>query len=157
MRQHSCLRKRGNPHDPAPRVDSAPSRCHEVTIASATLTPEGIWVRYHGDAREANRHAARAWSEEIAGEVTELSITDDTGGTYLVPEGPAPIMSGRGGTLWAPEGEVLAVPSSGGAGSGGIGPAVRWLEFSAGSGQAARVEVLSPRRCLRTPRTGGGA
>jgi hypothetical protein len=128
-------------------VAAGPARCqlrgNGLTITSATLTPEGIRVRYHGDARETNRHAARAWSEEIAGEVTELSITDNTGGTYLVPEGPAPIMSGRGGTLWAPEGEFLAVPSSGEASSGGSGPAIRWLEFSAGSGQPVRVEVLS--------------
>jgi hypothetical protein len=118
-------------------------RGNGLVITAATLTPEGIWVRYHGDARETDGHAARAWAEEIAGEITGLSVTDDTGGTYLVPEGPAPIMSGRYGTLWAPEGKFLAVPSSGETRSGGSRPALRWLEFSAGSGQPTRVEVSS--------------
>ena len=58
------------------------------------------------------------------------------------------IMSGRcsasGGTLWIPEGEFLAVPAPGEAGSRGGRPHARWLEFSAGSGQPVRVEIPAP-------------
>ena len=124
-----------------------PLRGHNLVITSATLTPEGIWLRYHGDARESDRHGGNALIEEINEKITELSITDDTGGTYLVPPGNVPgTMSGRcsasGGTLWIPEGEFLAVPASREAGSPGGRPAVRWLEFSAGSGQHVRAGIL---------------
>jgi hypothetical protein len=132
-------------------IAAGPVRCQlrasGLAITSATLTPEGILVRYYGDAREIDRHGVEARSQEIAEQITELSITDDTGETYLVPAGTAPIMSGRrsvaGRMLWAPVDEFLAVPSSRQAGSRGREPAVRWLEFSAGSGRPARVEVLS--------------
>jgi hypothetical protein len=142
-----------------------PVRCqlpsHGLTITSATLTPEGISVRYCGDPREGDDNAARGWGEEITGEITGLSITDDTGGTYLVPaDKVGGRASGRrttsGGMLWVPEGEFLAVPApgetvpgetaSGETGSGVTGSdssraAARWLEFSARPGQPARVEV----------------
>jgi hypothetical protein len=122
---------------------------HDLVITWATLTPEGVWLRYHGEAREGDRPGARAFGEEITEEITELSVTDDTGGTYLVPAGNVyGIMSGRrsasGGTLWIPEGEVLAVPASREAGARGGRPAIRWVEFSAGSGPPARVEVPPP-------------
>jgi hypothetical protein len=131
-------------------------RGHDLVITWATLTPEGIRLRYHGDAREGDRRGAGAIGreiteeiEEITEEITELSVTDDTGRTYLVPAAHVHcVMSGRrsasGGTLWIPEGEFLAVPASGEAGSRGGRPAVRWLEFSAGSGQPIRVEIPSP-------------
>jgi hypothetical protein len=130
---------------------ASPVRCqlrrHGLTITSAALTPGGIWVRYHGDVRE-DDDAPRARAAEIAGDIRELSITDDAGGTYLVPAGKAGgRVSGRrstsGGTLWVPEGEFLAVPSSGEAGSGVGLAAVRWLEFSAGAGQPVRVETVA--------------
>ena len=122
---------------------AGPVRCrlrrHDLVITSATLTPEGIWLRYHGDARQSDRHGARASGEEITEDVRELSITDNRGRTYLVPADTVPgIMSGRhsasGGTLWAPEGEFLAVAAPGEARSRGGRPAVRWLGFSAGPG-----------------------
>jgi hypothetical protein len=134
-------------------VAAGPVRCrlrgHDLVITSATLTPEGISLRYHGDARESDHHEARAFGAEFTQEITELSVTDDTGGTYLVPpDNVHGIMSGRcsapGGTLWIPEGELLAVPASGEASSRGGPSAVRWLEFSAGSGQPVRVEIPSP-------------
>lgn len=124
-----------------------PLRGDDLVITSATLTPEGIWLRYCGDPRESDRHGASALIEEIHEKITELSITDDTGGTYQVPAGNLPgTVSGQcsasGGTLWIPEGEFLAVPAPREAGSPGGRPAVRWLEFSAGSGQHVRAEIL---------------
>jgi hypothetical protein len=122
---------------------------HDLTITSATLTPEGISLRYHGVAREGNRRAGAAFGEGITEAITELSITDDTGVKYLVVPGNAHgVTSGRclasGGVLWMPEGEFLAVPAPGGACSRGGRPAVRWLELSGGSGQPIRVTMLPP-------------
>lgn len=134
-------------------VAAGPVHCrlrhHDLVITSATLTPEGIWLRYHGDALETDRHEARAFGGEITKEITELSINDDTGGTYLVPAGNVHgVMSGRrsasGGTIWIPEGDFRAVSALGQTGSGGGRPVVRWLDFSAGSGPPVRVEIPSP-------------
>jgi hypothetical protein len=134
-------------------VAAGPVRCrlrrHDLVIVSATLTPEGIWLRYHGDSLETDRHEARAFGGEISKEITELSISDDTGGTYLVPAGNVHgVMSGRrsasGGTIWIPEGEFRALSAPGEPGSRGGRPVVRWLEFSAGSGQPVRVGIPSP-------------
>lgn len=131
---------------------AGPVRCrlrgHDLVITSATLTPEGIRAHYHGDAREGDDDQARGWGEQVTGEIGELSITDDTGGTYLVPAGQVSgHVSGQhlasGGTLWAPEGKFLGVPATGEAGSRSRPPAVRWLEFCAGSGPPARVEIVS--------------
>jgi hypothetical protein len=141
-------------------VAAGPVRCrlrgHDLFLTWATLTPEGIRLRYHGDARESDRHGARAAGREIreAGreiteEITELAVTDDAGGTYLVPAGHVQgNMSGRrsasGGTIWHPEGEFLAVPAAGQVASRGGRPAIRWLEFSAGSGPPVRVKMPPP-------------
>ncbi len=134
-------------------VAAGPVRCrlrrHDIVITWATLTPEGIWLHYHGDAREDDRHGLRALAEEIAEEITGRSITDDTGGTYLVPRGNvyggwSGCLSASGATLGIPRGEFLAVPAPRQAGSRGARPAVRWFEFSAGSGQPVRVEVPPP-------------
>ena len=134
-------------------VGAGPVRCrlrrHDLVLTWVTLTPEGIWLRYYGDAQESDGQEARALGEEMTEEVTKLSIADDTGATYLVPAGNVHgIMSGRrfasGGTLWIPEGEFLAVAAPDGHGSGGVRPAVRWLEFSAGPGQPARLEIPPP-------------
>jgi hypothetical protein len=131
---------------------AGPVRCQlrsqDLVITSATVTPEGIRGRYHGDAREGDDDDARAWGEEITGQIRELSITDNTGGTYLVSAGKVSgHVSGRrlasGGTLLAPEGQFLAVPAASEVGSRGGPPAIRWLEFSAGPGQPARIEVVS--------------
>jgi hypothetical protein len=139
-------------------VAAGPVRCrfpgHDLTITSATLTPEGIWLRYHADAQEGERRQAGGIAKDVADEITDLSITDDTGGTYLVPPGQVNgvahrrrgLRSASGRPLWIPEGDFLAVPVPGKAASGG-GPAVRWLEFSAGPGQRtppARLEIRSP-------------
>jgi hypothetical protein len=141
-------------------VAAAPARCrlpgHDLTITSATLTPEGIWLRYHGDAQDGDRREAGAIASEVADQIAQLSITDDTGGTYLVPAGT---VNGRayrqaarragaaGGLVWIPEGDFLAVPAPGQAAPGGGRPAVRWLEFSAGPGQGTppvRLEIRPP-------------
>ena len=138
-------------------VAAGPVRCrlrrHDLAITWATLTPEGIRLRYHGDARDGDRDEARALAGEITEDIAELSITDDTGGTYRVPAATVPgsifgQCSASGGTRWVPEGDFLAVPALGEAalgeaGSRGGRPAVRWLEFSAGSGPAVRVEIPS--------------
>jgi len=134
-------------------VAAGPVRCrlggHDLVITWATLTPEGIRVRYHGDAKDSDSHGARAAGEEFSQEITQLRITDGTGGTYLVPARTVHgIMSGRrsasGRTRWVPEGDFLAIPVPGHAGSRGGRPAVRWLEFSAGSGQPARIQIPPP-------------
>ena len=140
-------------------VAAGPVRCrfpgHDLTITSAALTPEGICVRYQGDAQEGERRQAGAIAKEVADEITDLSITDDTGGTYLVPPGQVTgvayrrrgLRSASGRPLWIPEGDFLAVPVPGKAASGGGWPAVRWLEFSAGPGQGTlpvRLEIRSP-------------
>ena len=132
-------------HETPLAATAGPVRCRlrgqDLVITSATLTPEGIRARYHGDAREGDDHDARAWGEEIIRQIRELSVTDDAGHRYLVSAGHAGgHVSGRrlatGGTLLAPEGEFLAVPAPGPA-------AIRWLEFSAGSGPPARAEIVS--------------
>jgi hypothetical protein len=140
---------------------AGPVRCrlrgHDLVITSAMLTPEGIRAGYHGEAREGGDDQARVWGEEIAGEISELSITDDTGGTYLVSAGQ---VSGRvsgqrlasGRTLWASEGEFLAVPAAPGTTDSRGGPAaIRWLEFSAGSGRPVRVQIVSSAAVLTGP------
>jgi hypothetical protein len=129
-------------------VAAGPVRCrlrrHDLAITWATLTPEGIRLRYLGDARDGDRDVARVLVEEITGDITELSITDDAGGTYRVPAASVPGgISGRclasGETRWIPEGEFLAEPVRGG------GSAVRWLELSAGAeSPPVRFEIPSP-------------
>ena len=134
-------------------VAAGPVRCrlrrHELAITYATLTPEGIRLRYHGDARDGDRDLARALLTEITEDIAELSITDDTGGTYRVPAADVPgTISGQGSpsgeTRWIPAGELLAVPVGGEAGSRGGRPTVQWLEFAAGSGPPVRIEIPSP-------------
>jgi hypothetical protein len=75
-------------------VAAGPVRCplrgDGLAVTSATLTPEGIWLRYCGDPRESDRHGANALIEEIHEKITELSVTDDSGGTYEVPPGNLP-------------------------------------------------------------------
>jgi hypothetical protein len=133
-------------------VAAGPARCrlrrHDLAITWATLTPEGIRLRYHSNARDGGRDLARAVAGEITEDIAELSITDDIGGTYRVPAANvAGTISGQcsasGETRWIPEGEFLAVRVRGEAGSRGGRPAVRWLEFSAGSGPPVRVEIPS--------------
>jgi len=134
-------------------VAAGPVRCrlrrHELAITSATLTPEGIRLRYCGDARDGDRDLARALITQITEDIADLSVIDDTGRTYRVPAAAVHgTISGRcsapGVTRWIPGGEVLAVPVRGEAGSPGGRPAVRWLEFAAGSGPPVRIEIPSP-------------
>jgi hypothetical protein len=129
-------------------------RRHDLAITWATLTPERIRLRYHGDARDGDRDAARALAREITEDIAGLSITDDTGRTYRVPAANVPgTISGQcsasGETRWIPEGEFLAeavhgetAPGEGGSRAGRS--AIRWLEFSAGSGAPVRVQIPSP-------------
>ena len=60
---------RGGP----PAVAAGPVRCplpgHGLTITSATLTPEGAWLRYHGDAQDGDRREAVAIAQEVAGQL----------------------------------------------------------------------------------------
>jgi hypothetical protein len=91
-----------------------PLRRHDLAITWATLTPEGIRLRYRGGARNGDRDVARALVREITEDITELSITDDDGGTYRVPAANVPggisgQCSASGETRWIPEGELLAV------------------------------------------------
>lgn len=134
-------------------VAAGPVRCrlrrHDLVITWVTLTPEGVWLRYHGDARESDRHGAHAVVGEMTREITELSITDDSGRAYLVPAGNVHgIVSGRraasGGTRWIPEGAFLAVPAPGQAGARDGRPALRWVELSAGAGQPVRAVIPPP-------------
>ncbi len=120
-----------------------------MILTWVTLTPEGLWIGYHGGGKEDDGREARVALKEITGEITGLSITDDSGETYRVPAGNVHgIASGRrsasGRMVWVPEGEFLAVPAAGQAGVDGGRAAVRWVEFSAGSGQPVRVEVPPP-------------
>lgn len=139
-------------------VAAGPVRCrlrsHDLVITSATLTQEGIWLRYHGDALESGRREVNARVGQFDEEITELSITDDTGATYLMPPGGVQsgahgrtwLRSASGELVWIPQGEFLVVPASGEAFSGGR-PSFRWLEFSAGSGQGTgpvRLEIRPP-------------
>ncbi len=129
-------------------VGAGPVRCrlrrHDLAITWATLTPEGIRLSYLGDPRDGDREVASALAREVADDITELSITDDTGGSYRVPRANAPgSISGRcaasGQTRWYPEGDFLAEPVRGG------GSAVRWLELSAGAeSPPVRFEVPAP-------------
>jgi hypothetical protein len=134
-------------------VAAGPVRCrlrrHDLTITLATLTPEGIQLRYYGDARDGDRDLARALMAEITEDVAELTVTDDTGGTYRVPAAHVPgsisgHSSASGGTRWIPAGELLAVPVRGGASSRGGTPDVHWLEFAAGAGPPVRLNFSSP-------------
>jgi hypothetical protein len=74
-------------------VAAGPVRCrlrgHDLTLTSATLTREGIWLRYHGVAREGDRRARAALGEGITEAITELSITDNAARTYRVLPGNA--------------------------------------------------------------------
>ncbi len=129
-------------------VGAGPVRCrlrrHELAITWATVTPEGIRLSYLGDARDGDREVASVLAREVAEDIAELSVTDDSGGTYRVPRANAPgSIAGRctasGETRWYPEGEFLAEAVRGG------GSAVRWLELSAGAGTPpVRFEISSP-------------
>jgi hypothetical protein len=144
----------GSPRQIPLAVAAGPVRCrlrrHDLAITWATLTPEGIRLRYHGGARDGDRDLARALVREITEDIAELSITDDDGGTYRVPAANLPGgISGHclasGETRWTPAGEFLAVRVRGEAASLGERSAVRWLELSAGAGAPpVRLEIPSP-------------
>jgi hypothetical protein len=130
-------------------VGAGPVRCplrrYDLAITWATVTPEGIRLRYLGDGQELDRDLAGVLAREVAEDIAELSITDDAGGRYRVPAANVPggisgycIASGQ--TRWVPEGEFLAEAVRGG------GSAVRWLELSAGAGTPpVRFEISPPR------------
>jgi hypothetical protein len=132
---------------------AGPVRCrlrrHDLVITWATVRPDGILARYHGDVREMDRLEMRAVVGEVAEDITELLIIDGSGAMYLVSaDNVQGVISGRPGasgeTLWVAEGDFLAVPAVGAAGSGGGRPAGRWLEISTGSGQPVRIEISPP-------------
>ena len=96
-------------------VAAGPVRCrlrrHELVLTWVTLTPEGIRLRYHGDAREGGRDLAGALAAEMAEDIAELSVTDDNGETYRVAADSIPgVISGQrsaaGRTRWTPRGEL---------------------------------------------------
>jgi hypothetical protein len=129
-------------------VGAGPVRCslrrHELAITWATVTPEGIRLRYLGGGRDGDREVGGVLAREVAEDIAELSITDDAGGMYRVPVANVPGgISGRclasGETRWVPEGEFLAEAVRGG------GSAVRWLEVSAGGETPpVRFEIPAP-------------
>jgi len=129
-------------------VGAGPVRCrlrrHELAITWATVTPEGIQLRYLGDARDGDREVGGVLAREVAEDIAELSITDDAGGLYRVPAANVPggisgYCTASGETRWIPEGEFLAEAVRGG------GSAVRWLEVSAGAGTPpVRFEISGP-------------
>src|ERR1700685_2363178 len=49
---------------------------HDLVLTWVTLPPEGIRVRYHGDARDSDSHRARAAVEEITQEIARLALMD---------------------------------------------------------------------------------
>ncbi|HEX5301172.1 MAG TPA: hypothetical protein VFW50_29700 [Streptosporangiaceae bacterium] len=109
-----------------------PVRCrlrgHDIMITQATLTPEGISLRFHGDPQPGESRRPPVSPDDIISAIADLAITDDDGRTYLIPPGHAhAIVSGQcsapSGTRWIAEGDMLAVP--GGSGSPDDLPAVR--------------------------------
>ena len=57
-------------------VAAGPVRCrlggHDLVITWATLTPEGIRVRYHGEAKDSDSHGARATGEEFTQQIVTM-------------------------------------------------------------------------------------
>jgi hypothetical protein len=141
-------------------TSAGPVRCrlrgHDITITQATVTPEGISMRFHGDPQYGESRRPPVLSDDIMSAVTDLAIADDAGRTYLIPPGHAhAIMSGQcsapGGTRWIAEGDMLAVPAASGAPDDlpagrapDRPPAVRWLEFRTTSGPPVRLVLSSP-------------
>src|SRR5690348_15393337 len=157
---------------------AGPVRCrlrgHDITITQATLTPEGISLRFHSDRQLGESRRPPVSPDDIMSATADLAITDDAGRTYLVPPGHAhAIVSGQcsapGGTRWIAEGDIRAVPAGSGApddppavrapddlpavGAPDDPPAVRapddlatvrWLEFTATSGPPVRLILSSP-------------
>ena len=130
---------------------AGPVRCrlrgHDITITQATLTPEGISLRFHGDPQPGESRRPPVSPDDIISATADLAITDDTGRTYLIPPGHAhAIVSGQcsapGGTRYIAEGDMLAVPDS--AGCPGDSPGVRWIEFSTTTGPPVRLDLSSP-------------
>jgi hypothetical protein len=130
---------------------AGPVRCrlrdHDITITQATLTPEGISLRFHGDRQQGESRRPPVSPDDIISATADLAITDDAGRTYLVPPGHAhAVVSGQcsapGGTSWIAEGDILAVPVS--SGSPDDLPDVRWIEFSTRSGPPVRLNLSSP-------------
>src|SRR5690348_119211 len=130
---------------------AGPVRCrlrgHDITITQATLTLEGISLRFHGDPQLGESRRPPVSPDDIISATADLVITDDAGRTYLIPPGHAhAIVSGQcsapGGTRWVAEGEMLAVPAR--SGSPDDPPDVRWLEFTTGSASPVRLNLSSP-------------
>jgi hypothetical protein len=138
---------------------AGPVRCrlrgHDITITQATVTPEGVSLRFHSDPQDGESRRPPVSPDDMISAVTDLAIADDAGRTYLIPPGHAhAIMSGQcsapGGTRWIAEGHMLAVPAVGapddlpavGAPDGLA--TVRWLEFAATSGPPVRLILSSP-------------
>ena len=108
---------------------AAGSAATTLAITWATLTPEGIRLRYHGDARDGDRDVAGVLVREITEDIAELSIADDAGRTYRVPAANVPRRHLRAGALASgetrmdlPKGSSLAEAVRGEAGSRGRPP-----------------------------------
>jgi len=130
---------------------AGPVRCrlrgYDITITQATLTPEGISLRFHGDPQPGESRRPPVSPDDIMSATEDLAITDDAGRTYLVPPGHAHAIvhgqcSAPGGTRWIAEGDMRAVPAR--SGSPDDPPDVRWLEFTTRSGPPVRLNLSSP-------------
>jgi len=106
----------------------------DLNVRWVTLTPGGVRLDFHATRQDAGRTTETLSEAVRAG----LSVTGSTGQRYQVAPGGVRAAGGAGpgGQWW--DGQILAVPAPGGAGSG---ETVAWLEFASESGPAARVSL----------------
>ena len=126
----------------------------DLNLTWATLTPSGVWLRLRATGPD-DVHPSRPprrpyrvlpFQQVVQAIQSGLSVTDDLGQAYRL----RPI---RGGGTVTPErpgpseykwrGEMMAEPEHRPA-DPDAGRTVRWLEFAAASGPAARVDLLPP-------------
>ena len=106
----------------------------DLSVRWVTLTPGGVRLDFHATRQDGVRMAGPLGEVVRAG----LSVTDNTGQRYQVsPDGVRGVgAAGPAGQWW--DGQVLAVPVPG---TAGTGQAVGWLEFATESGPVTRVIV----------------
>jgi hypothetical protein len=126
----------------------------DLSLTWVTLMPGGVWLRLRAagaDDSQLSRpprrpHRVLPFQRTVQAIQSGLSVTDDLGQAYRL----RPI---RGGGTVTPErpgpseykwrGEMMAEPEHRPA-EPDAGRTVRWLEFAAASGPAARVDLLPP-------------
>ncbi len=126
----------------------------DLALTWVTLTPGGVRLRLrgtgpdYGQLSRPSRRPFRVLPGELVGAAIKagLAVTDDLGRTYQLRPARwgtsvASERPGQKAYLW--HGEMLAEPEPGGEAPATRG-AVRWLEFAAGSGPAARVDLAPP-------------